>query len=232
VRDAVVGSGNNEGILMSDARRRAFWFRIAFGSAALIVAFGVALLLVSITLWNVRVDNASRAAAVLQASAAAASLLGTGALVGITTFYASTTAEMLRRTTPEITVELKRAWTDGIGVVTAPVGTPEEFGTSRGYADSILAVVVRNAGGAPATVDSVAIDLPGGFGYSVVKPSMGPSWPHRLESQSSVTFLIDASASAVTQIAEIANVERKIRATCFLGSGETRHSAWMPFAAR
>lgn len=162
----------------------------------------------------------------IQALGAAGALAGTAALVGVTAYYAWVTAKMLERGGPIITVEIKQAWVHvtGAGCVTLPLrdgvlAAPPD----PEYPRFMFAVEVRNSGGAGTTIDKAAIEMEGGVEFWQPAPTVGPRFPHRLETHSSVTFFIEPHA--VSTAMDVLKLKPNVVGLVALASGTVHRTS-------
>lgn len=173
--------------------------------------------------------SVSDEAASLQAMAAAAVLVATLALVGVTTWYAWLTRLSVLQSGPIVAVELGVGWvmvpTRQARVLMGPLSSLEAGPPHGSYRVPFFAIRLWNSGNTKTSVDKVKIGFRSGFTYMTDRTAVGPNCPFPLEAHSSETYFLEAPDNP-DELEAMRMVSRKIRAEVDLGSGSEVHSSW------
>ncbi len=173
--------------------------------------------------------SVSAEAASLQAMAAAAVLVATLALVGVTTWYAWLTRLSVRQSGPIVTVELSVGWvmapTPQGQVFIGPLSSLEDGAPDDRFQVPFFAIRLWNSGNTKTSVDKVQIGFRSGFAYMTNHTAVGPNCPFPLEAHSSETYFLEAPDNP-DGLEAMRKISREIRAEVDLGSGSKVHSSW------
>ncbi|MGD9750011.1 MAG: hypothetical protein AB7W59_03340 [Acidimicrobiia bacterium] len=203
--------------------------------ALLAIIGGASLIGIAVQLYR-DAANVGERAATLQAIAAGVSLIATVLLLLVTTWYAVLTRDLLHKSGPIVSTDLRVGWIpDVIGppinVLTSDVAQLWKGPPEHRYPIPVWAIVVRNSGNAPARVQAVSVALDGGLSLRTLQMPFGKTPPYNVEPHDSETFYmpLDESFVAAKLTGEVLGRETKrFRAEVVLAVGDTVTSRWEP----